>query len=369
VTHQELFYFTGRCLSLDEHPEFRKEIIELIQTAGTTLDQLVQLCSDHLIIPAIYLKFESHQILGFLPEELTLTLKEIYDLNRERNLQILQQIDDITTALNQENIYPVYLKGTGNLLAGIYSDVGERMMADIDLLVPETDYLKAASAIEAIGYRHDSGNYFDVFRFKHYPALFKNDVQAAIEIHWQPVDQKHAGSFDGSLLLSQKKPVSGKPGLFVPSDAHKVIHNFLHSQLGHESHQYKDSDFRGLYDLYLLSKRTDVSILASQTGYTQMANSYFAFAQRVLGLPGRFCAIETRSAKWFCLKYELALSYPKTYRVYTVIKKLIFTIFVRYAGGFLQAIFQKEQRISVYKRLKDPAWYRVHLASLKNYFV
>ena len=56
-------------------------------------------------------------------------LKEIYDLNRESNQQILRQIDDITAILNKENIQPVFLKGTANLLDGLYSDLGERMMA------------------------------------------------------------------------------------------------------------------------------------------------------------------------------------------------------------------------------------------------
>ena len=63
-----------------------------------------------------------------IPEEVEQAFAEIYDLNRERNQQILQQIDDITAELNKENIQPVFLKGTANLLDGLYSDVGERMI-------------------------------------------------------------------------------------------------------------------------------------------------------------------------------------------------------------------------------------------------
>ena len=62
---------------------------------------------------------------------------KIYGLNRERNIQILQRIDDITAELNKKNIQPVFLKGTANLLDGLYSDLGERMIGDIDFLVKE----------------------------------------------------------------------------------------------------------------------------------------------------------------------------------------------------------------------------------------
>ena len=115
MKYKQLFYFTGHCLALDEHPEFREKVIERFQVEGADLENFVQLCSDHLIIPAIYLKFKTHGLLEFLPEELTQEFQKIYDLNRERNQQILKQIDDITTVLNKENIQPVPLS-TANLL-------------------------------------------------------------------------------------------------------------------------------------------------------------------------------------------------------------------------------------------------------------
>ena len=132
MTYKQLFYFTGRCLALDEHPQFREQIIELFADVKDSisflkdgipgppeesdLENFIQLCSDHLIIPAIYLKFKKHDILAYLPEDFIQAFKEIYDLNCERNLQILQQNDDITAILNKENIQPVFLKGTVNML-------------------------------------------------------------------------------------------------------------------------------------------------------------------------------------------------------------------------------------------------------------
>jgi len=81
MTYKDLFYFTGQCLALDEHPQFREKIIELFTDAnaqpetwsreqGTgsmeaeNWESFVQLCSDQLIIPAIYLQFRKHNLLN-----------------------------------------------------------------------------------------------------------------------------------------------------------------------------------------------------------------------------------------------------------------------------------------------------------------
>ncbi|MBA4411616.1 MAG: hypothetical protein C0397_19635 [Odoribacter sp.] len=368
MSYKELFYFTGHCLALDEHPEFRERVIELIQAEGTDLENFVQLCSDHLVIPAIYLKLKAHNLLSVIPEEVVQVFAEIYDLNRERNLQILQQIDDITSQLNKEKIQPVFLKGTANLLDGLYSDVGERMIGDIDFLVKEEDYLKTGLLLEAAGYKKPANNYFDVFRFKHYPPLTKDGEPAYIEIHRLPVDQKYDASLNSELIFSQKKEVPGKPGLFVPSDVHKLIHTFIHSQLADNGHTYKQADFRGLNDLYRISKRINVSELANQTGYPHQANSWFAIGQRLLGLHGRFCPKESRLVQWYCWKYDWSLSHFNAYIIYTSLKKLVHTVFMRYGMGFLQMLYSKKQRISVYKRLKDPKWYRIHVLSLRENF-
>ena len=92
----------------------------------------------------IYLKFRKQDLLDYLPEVLANHLKEIYELNHTRNGQILLQMKEMNTTLNKAGISPIYLKGTGNLIDGIYDDIGERIIGDIDFLVPEKDFLTAA---------------------------------------------------------------------------------------------------------------------------------------------------------------------------------------------------------------------------------
>ena len=58
----------------------------------------------------------------------------ITGLNRERNQQIITQARALNTLLLEHGLTPIFLKGTGNLLAGLYTDIAERMVGDIDFI-------------------------------------------------------------------------------------------------------------------------------------------------------------------------------------------------------------------------------------------
>lgn len=368
MTYKEIYYFIGQCLSLDEHPAFRRTIIKRIKAEEINWEEFVQVCSDHLVIPALYLKLKKHDLLPLLPPELTQILGLIYEVNRTRNEKILLQVDHLTATLHPHKIYPVFLKGTANLLDGLYSDLGERMIHDIDFLVEEEDYLKTAVILERAGYCHDGSSYIDYQSLKHYPCLYKSDEPVVIEIHRLPVPQKYTDQFNSHSVFRDKKAVHGKPGVYVPSEKHKLIHTFIHSQLSDLGHAYQQSTFRGFNDLYLLSKRVPVYALPNLTRYKRKAIAWLVFGQRVLGLPGLFYPFETRGAQWYCLKYDLALTYARIYNVNMFIKKLMYLLFVRYAGGLLMAVFEESQRLSVYRRLRSRQWYGAHLASYRDYF-
>ena len=147
-----ILYFIGQCLSLDVHPSFRDEIIVQFADPDYDWNSFIWTCSNHLVLPVIYLKFRDHDLLEYLPEVLAAHLKEVYELNHARNKQIIAQVKELTATLNKAGISPLFMKGAGNLIDVVYSDIGERMMGDIDLLVPETDFLKAVELAKENGY-------------------------------------------------------------------------------------------------------------------------------------------------------------------------------------------------------------------------
>jgi len=90
-----------------------------------------------------------------------------------------------------------------------------------------------------------------------------------------------------------------------------------------------------------------------------------AIGQRLMGLP-ELCPNESQAVRWYCKEQDWSLSHVQTYNAYTFMKKLFHTIFMRYGSGFVQLLYSKEQRISVYKRLKDPQWFKIHFSSIKE---
>ena len=368
MTNPELFYFTGKCLTLEEHPGFREEIIEMITHDSIDWEKLIALCSNHLILPVIYIKFKSQDILKYLPEEVSDFLKEIYGLNLTRNHQILKQLKEVTDILNNGNIYPIYLKGAGHLLDGLYSDIGERMMGDIDLLVPEKDYLLSAKLLENKGYSMEGPCYMDIATMKHYPGLLKPGAPAHLEIHRLPVSKDLQSWFNAELIDTEKKTVSSTEGCFTLSDKHNIIHNFIHSQLDHEGHTYGIVSFRDLYDLYLLSKRLEVKETLAQIRTKQKAIAYFVFAGKAFGLPGKLYPTGNFSSWLFSKKHDLNLrskAFYLTYRTFLYIKN---RVIIGVTRQIIQSIYSRKMRKSVIDRISNPQYLRASLTTYKSFF-
>jgi hypothetical protein len=370
MTNKDLFYITGKCIALDEHPEFKSKLIELCKTDQINWEQFVGLCSDHLVLPVIFLKFREHGILEYLPEELAEHLGNIYNLNVARNNRILKQLQHIVQVLNSKNIYPVFLKGSGNLLDKLYSDIGERILGDIDFLVPEKDYLLAGQLFEAEGYSSHLPvmNHVDISALKHYPRLSHPDFAASIEIHRIPVNENYLSKYNSEIIDREKKTVESLPGCFVLSDKHKIIHNFIHSQLSNRGHVYGIIALRDLYDIYLLAKKYEIKKTLPDIQHKQKAIAYFVFAGEAFSLPGKFYPKSNFSSKLLLKKHTLNLNSQLFYKIHRTTVYFIWRFFTRYIGQIFNAFYSKKMRQSIARRLTNPKWYKSHIDSYKGFF-
>ncbi|MBN1767042.1 MAG: nucleotidyltransferase family protein, partial [Prolixibacteraceae bacterium] len=132
MNYKQCLFFVGKCLTLDQHPERIDEVKKTIKTGAVNWENVVKLSSGQFVLPALYLQLKRNRILLELPADLVKYLEEITDLNRKRNLAILEQAKEITSILYAHKISPVFLKGVAHLLAGLYTDIAERMIGDID---------------------------------------------------------------------------------------------------------------------------------------------------------------------------------------------------------------------------------------------
>jgi len=363
----ELYQFAACCLSLDDYPERKSGIAEQINSGQVTVDQLVYLCSNYLVLPSLYIKFSIHGLLHLFSKELRDHLEELYLLNKKRNEQILEQVIEINEIFAGKNVVPVYLKGTANLMDGLYCDPGERMIGDIDVLVKDTDFLKAAELVQQLGYENQSTMYDDVTRKKDFPRLFRKDVPADVEIHRLPVEIPYSHKFGTDMLFRDKQPVSKMENCFIPSAEHRLIHNFIHSQLSNSGYLFKQTTLRDLFDFYLLSKQTNFTKVLSNTQKKELLEIYFFVSQKLFNNEKTDLELSGKVKRFYSL-HNYFLNHRKLHRGFIRLIQLLRLIFIRYFGKLLSAFYSKQSRNYIVNRLSDAKWYKKHISGLKKQF-
>ncbi len=368
MTNTELFYFLGNCLSLGENVKNKQKVIRTIQLGEVDWERFVALSSGHLVIPSVYLRFKRQGILPYLPEDLSDHFKMIYDLNLQRNTTILSQTDQINRLFATAGIVPIYLKGTANLLDHLYEDVGERMVGDIDLLVSDAEFLKAANLLKAEGYEHQHPFFEDDQPItKHFPRLFHPTELADVEVHRAPVDLQLSAHFNYSIIRTEAKLIETGPPCYVLSDRHKVTLNFMHGFMASDVRLMRSVTFRNMIDLFFLSQRVDVyEILAQLPQYAAKALVYADFVNHTMEFDNSH-QLSSRS-KRFIKNQDLLRKSKYWYRIKWSTFYLFSRIWKGYLPNALGVIFNKKVRTSVFRRLSSPRWYKAHIKSYSNSF-
>ena len=152
------------------------------------------------MLPALYCNFKRADFLKYLPADLVNYMKHITNLNRDRNKQIISQAQDLNTLLLKHNIAPIFLKGTGNLLEGLYDDIGERMIGDIDFLLSKKDSSSAFKILKSVNYYTSENLLNNPPDHRHFPRLVKQENIAAVEIHKEVTTEKYRGEFNTKMI-------------------------------------------------------------------------------------------------------------------------------------------------------------------------
>ncbi|MBV8551221.1 MAG: nucleotidyltransferase family protein [Acidobacteriaceae bacterium] len=217
-------------------------------------EPLIHLASSEQILPALHDSLTALNLTPHLPADVADFLSAVKELNRERNQRILAQARAAIEALNRAGIEPVALKGLACLLAGIYPDRGTRFLADIDLLVPESDFAASVEILTGLGYSPIEDNPIDLAIGHTYPALVRPD-SIEIDLH------RYLGlGLSRSLLPAAEVLRDSVPHEFdgvrlrLPSPEHLVTHHIVHSQIHDFYRQRIWPSLRGMYDLLLLQR-------------------------------------------------------------------------------------------------------------------
>ena len=257
MTFKEGLVFIARCLSANIIKENYHEVKKQIESENVDWDLIVQISTSQLVLPALYINLLKTNLTALLPEDLVAYMEHITQLNRERNEEIIKQAKHIQRIANENNIKLVFLKGTSYLLSGLYEDIGERMIGDIDFLVHENEALKINSILIKNGYKDPKNISSSRPDFRHLPRLIHDDYLAAIEIHTQVTLQKYLSDFHPETLMHSAVEINKT---FHLNASNTLKTTAITHQINSKGNQYKSFSLRNAYDLLLLEAKYKPSL-------------------------------------------------------------------------------------------------------------
>ena len=361
MSYKEILYFIATCLTISLEEKNRVVIQKLLQSDMIDWDAVVKVSTAHYVFPALYCNLKRANFLQYLPSDLVLYMEHITTLNRERNEQIITQAQELNNLLSANNITPIFLKGTGNLLADLYEDTAERMVGDIDFIFSKEDYLNAIKILIDKGYSEVVKTDYNSPMFKHYPRLKKENTIAAIEIHKELLLEKYANEFNYSFVEKDSQVING---VAVLSYANKLNLSIIANQINDSGSYYKTMALRNAYDVFLLSKKTNAkNAVNTLDKLTRPLNCFLAACYEVFNKVDSLEFNETtQTASYLSVFNRQLINSRKTKRQYNRIKTYLFIkerLIILY-----KAILYKDYRVWLFNRLTDKSWYKEKLIQL-----
>jgi hypothetical protein len=353
LNYKETLFFVAKSLTISLEEKNRDEIEFMLKTTDVDWEAVVKLSTSHYVFPAIYCNFKRADFLKYLPADLVEYMKYITNLNRDRNTQIIQQAQELNSLLLANNITPIFLKGTGNLLVGLYEDIAERMVGDIDFIFSKEDYPKAITVLREFGYSCDRKYKYHCPTNKHYRRLQKENNIAAVEIHKDFLSiniKKYTNEFNYSFVEKDSQIINGAA---VLSYANKLNLSIIANQINDSGFYYKTMALRNAYDVFLLSKKTNAKeVLNTLDKLANPLNCFLAACYEVFNTVDSLEYNKTKKAAAYLRDFYSQFSNrEKTKRQHNRIR-----IFLRVKLRLIflyKCTFRKEYRSYFYKRVID----------------
>ncbi|MDA9247448.1 nucleotidyltransferase family protein [Flavobacteriaceae bacterium] len=361
MNYKETLYFVAKSLTISLEEKNRDEIELMLKTTDIDWYAVVKVSTAHYVFPAMYCNLKRVDFLKYLPADLVDYMKHITNLNRDRNQQIIGQAQELNSLLLANNIIPIFLKGTGNLLAGIYDDIGERMVGDIDFIFSKEDYPKAITVLREFGYSEvEKKEYYPPDEKKHYRRLQKENNIAAIEIHSELLDiKKYTSEFNYNFVEKDSQLING---INVLSYANKLNLSIIANQINDNGFYFKTMALRNAYDVFLLSKKTN----AKEAVYTldklsHPLNCFLAACYEVFNKVESIEYIKNAKTALYLRNFNKQFTKPvrgqsKRNKIYLFIKRIFYILY--------KSIIYKEYRIFLFKSVTDKNWYKEKLIQL-----
>ena len=249
-----------------------KALERILSNSDYDWDSIVKIGSVHLMLPAIYWRLHSKNLLVYLPKSLVEYLKEVTRLNRERNEAILEQLHAIRLLFDKHKVSYVFLKGSALLSAGFYKNIAERMIGDIDILIAPNQLLFANELLLKSGYT-PTETQIETYFFRdhrHLPRIYSENAIAAVELHERLFNRYEVPSLISKNILNNKQELNS---FNIPKSEHLLFHSILNWQINDFGARYDRISLRTAYDGLIMDNKFS-GILDSISNYNRITKKH-----------------------------------------------------------------------------------------------
>ena len=361
MNYKETLFFIAKCLTISLEEKNRQEIEKQLKSTFIDWNAVVKVSTAHYVFPALYCNLQRANFLHYLPQELVSFMQHITNINRERNKQIITQAQELNCLLLVNNITPIFLKGTGNLLAELYEDTAERMVGDVDFIFSKLDYPKAITVLKEFGYSNVFKTDNNYPQFKHYQRLKNSNNIAAIEIHKELLIEKYANEFNYSFVNQDSQIINE---VSVLSYANKLNLSIIANQINDSGFYYKSMALRNAYDVFLLSKKTNAK--AAVNVLDKLTNPLNCFLAACFEVFNTVDSLEydknSKTASYLSDFYRQFTNTVRTKRKHKYIKRYLFI--KSRLNLIYKCLIYREFRVWLFNLLTDKDWYKRKLIHL-----
>ncbi|OSY88504.1 hypothetical protein WH52_07060 [Tenacibaculum holothuriorum] len=352
MNYKDTLFFIGKCLTIT-HEEHNCVLVEKeLKKGNIDWDSVVKVSTSHYVFPALYCNLKHADFLHYLPNDLVEYMKHITDLNRERNQQIIEQAKEINELLLSHNITPIFLKGTGNLLCGLYKDIAERMVGDIDFLADKNEAQICYDVIKTSGYTKKISDLFDDHR--HLPRITHPNKIAAIEIHKEILREEKSIFFNYQSVENSLIKVNNYTLLSYKDQIKLTVYSKLIND-----YQFikKGINLRAAYDFYLQGNRLEKKEIFTDKELSKELNAGISLYSTILEKPKKIEFTTTKLSEKFI--HEAIKNLNINYKT-QLFKKLTnsYIFFYQRIKILLRAFYKKDYLLFITSRITNINWYK-----------
>ena len=252
MTNKELLYFVAKCLTISVDYNNKLAIKKLLETTKIDWDNVVRYSTSNSVFTTLYCNLKYAKLLDNLPDELVAYMQYITNVNRYRNDEIVKQAREINELLLFNNIKPVFLKGTANLLAGLYADTGARMVDAIDFIVATEDFENALYILKKNKYSSNVRQKNRLLPLELNTSFKKENEIATVKVHKALVLKKYTKQFNYAYVNMDTQLFAGAE---VMSYKNQFCMSIIDVQINNNGFCKKTMALQDAYDILLLSRK------------------------------------------------------------------------------------------------------------------